>query len=54
MKEVDTQRQLQAEADEERAQVAFAGADSGRQQGDSTPNRHFFCYCFFRSSRRSG
>ena len=37
MKEVDTQRQLQADADDERAQAAFAGADAGRQQGDSTP-----------------
>lgn len=33
MREVDTQRQLQADADDERAQVAFAGADAGRQQG---------------------
>ncbi|CAM9136760.1 unnamed protein product [Pylaiella littoralis] len=33
MREVDTQRQLQAEEDEERARVAFAGADRGQQQG---------------------
>lgn len=33
MREVDTQRQLQAQEDEERAHVAFAGADGGRQQG---------------------
>lgn len=34
MREVDTQRQLQAEEDEERARVAFAGAGGGRQQGN--------------------
>lgn len=38
MREVDTQRQLQAEEDEERAKVAFAGDDGGRQQGKSRCN----------------
>lgn len=33
MREVDTQRKLRAEEDEERAKVAFGGADRGRQQG---------------------
>lgn len=35
MREVDTQRQLQAAEDQERAQTAFAGADGGRQQGEA-------------------
>lgn len=34
MREVDTQRQLQNEADEERAKVAFSGAGAGRQEGE--------------------
>lgn len=37
MREVDTQRKLQAEEDEERAKVAFGGADRGQQQGGGNP-----------------
>lgn len=47
MREVDTQRQLQAQEDEERAKVAFSGADRGRQQGGGRGGQIVACFFYF-------